>query len=1457
VSTSTISAPVQLQGESRAQALRAVARLARAVGWQLLLPPPGKTRGDLTGAAFCWAPEAAHLFGWPRTPQPLAHALLQFAPEDRSLVHEALAQCALRGQSFDLLAQALLPDGQQMCVRLAGQGVRDADGRITALYGAAQDVRESEERFQLVARATSDTIWDWNLLSDALWWSEGLQRLTGETRADLPPDSRSWTERLHPTDGLKVIEALYTTIAGTGQHWSAEYRFRRKDGSYAWVSDRGFVLRDAAGVAYRMVGGMKDISTHKQMELNARAEARAHVLLLQVQQQITRLDQPLQEALAQAAEAACELAGAEAALVALREGDALRMLAAVGAQPLPPLQQATPLQDCPPWLQLEALAGAPGAAAHATGEEHGRQFVAVPLSAGGELLGLVQVLAPPHRPLAQQHLAHLRILAESLAALVQLRRVEARLRASERQYRSLFAEHAQPMWVCERGSLRILAANRAMARHYGYDQQELLELDMRALWPPAQQAGVDAAVAQAGASHAPTLWRHQRRGGAPIDVEAVLGETEFDGRPAWQVLASDVTERCRMEDELARVNRARRMKTACSELLVRASSEDELLHAVCRMTVEIGGYSLAWVGMARSDMRRSIDIVASAGGFEDYVAQLHLSWSPADPRGRGPAGKALRSGQTVIVRDVDAASGFHSWSHELTRKGLHAVVCLPLKSSGESFGLLYLYAPEVLHIGQEETQLLEALAADLAYGIQGLRTRAGQQRLQSVLLKVAAAVSDGTGAQFFERLAQNMASALGAQIACVARLLPAEPGGPQRVATLSHVCQGHTQANGEYALEGTPSHYLLTHRQYVVADHAATLYPNAPLLARSGARSYVGQQLADRNGVPIGLLFVAYEQPLEPTQFVVNTLQIFAARATAELERQTADAHIRRQASLLDKARDAIIVRDLQHRVIYWNHSAERLYGWRSAEVLGRNVSELLYRDPSIFHHAMQATLREGEWGGEIVQYDREGRRLEVEGRWTLVRTDDGEPEAVLAMNTDIAQRKASEREIQRLAFFDALTGLPNRLQLMQHMERALLGQAREGGGGGPDPHGALLFIDLDNFKTLNDTLGHDMGDQLLQQVAERLRGCTHADDLIARIGGDEFVVLQRYPDITQLRPVAQALSLGEELLAVLAAPYTLGDYQARSTPSIGIAVFGDLPTSVGELLKQADMAMYQAKMAGRNTLRFFDPTMEQALAERTQLEADLREALAQGQFHLAYQPVMDSAGHVRGVEALTRWQHPGRDGVSPAVFIPLAEETGLILPLGRWVLHTACAVLAQWQREPRLAHLTMAVNVSSRQFRNAGFVDEVLRTLADTGAPARQLKLEITESLLVEDMQATIATMQALCAHGVGFSLDDFGTGYSSLAYLKRMPLAQLKIDQSFVRDLLTDPNDAAIVKTIIALASSLGLEAIAEGVETHDQHHWLGKAGCSGYQGYHFSRPLPLAQLEGWLRQRMAHDA
>jgi diguanylate cyclase (GGDEF)-like protein/PAS domain S-box-containing protein len=578
----------------------------------------------------------------------------------------------------------------------------------------------------------------------------------------------------------------------------------------------------------------------------------------------------------------------------------------------------------------------------------------------------------------------------------------------------------------------------------------------------------------------------------------------------------------------------------------------------------------------------------------------------------------------------------------------------------------------------------------------------------------------------------------------------------------------------------------------------------------------------------------------------VELLSAIEEQQIATRARQEADVRVRQQASLLDKATDAIIVRDANHRIQFWNQGAQRLYGWSSEEVIGKSIEEVIYDDTEPFYNAHQLLLRRGEWRGEIMQRRKDGSILTAEAHWTLVADDGERAHSVLAINTDITQRKTAEKEIQHLAFYDSLTGLPNRALLLDRLRQALAGSARN------RQTGALLFIDLDNFKLLNDTLGHDFGDMLLRQVAPRLISCVRDGDTVGRLGGDEFVIIlvgnfSEHPG----EAVAQIRTICERILAAFSQPFSLGSYKHHSTPSIGIALFNDQSSAMDELLKQADLAMYQAKASGRNSICFFNPDMQTEMNARIALESDLHKSWERNEFVLHYQPQVDG-DTVMGAEALVRWQHPRRGLLSPAEFIPHAEETGLILPLGSWVLETACAQLAAWANEPAMAQLNLAVNVSSRQFCQPDFVEQVLSILGHTGADPQKLKLELTESLLLKNMDETVVKIAALKAKGVGFALDDFGTGYSSLYYLKRLPLDWVKIDQFFVRDVLTNPNDATIVRAIILLARSMGLEVIAEGVETKAQKFFLAQHGCNAFQGYLFSPPLASDEFGEFIRRR-----
>ncbi|HVK93637.1 MAG TPA: EAL domain-containing protein, partial [Noviherbaspirillum sp.] len=777
------------------------------------------------------------------------------------------------------------------------------------------------------------------------------------------------------------------------------------------------------------------------------------------------------------------------------------------------------------------------------------------------------------------------------------------------------------------------------------------------------------------------------------------------------------------------------------------------------------------------------------------------------------------------------------------KNGFRGLACLPLRDKDRTFGLLTMYSSEAGSTSEEEVELLQNLADNLAFGIDSIRSRNERQRLESVVLKVAAGVSASSGTRFFTQLVNSMAEALGAQAGFVARFVPEDLS---RARTISAVVDGEVVDNFEYVVADTPCKHFMHDDYCIVHERAATLFPRSPALAVSGAQAYVGRRLDNSAGNPIGFLYVLFREPLKRIEFVTSTLQIFAARAASELERQDADARIRDQASLLDKAQDAIIVCGIDHRIEFWNKGAERLSGWTAEEVLGRSKLEFLCDDPVSCIAATERVLREGEWSGEMIYRRKNGTTLPVESHWTLVCDDSGKPQSVFTINTDITRRKAADREIQYLAFYDPLTGLPNRRLLLDRLQQAVAGSGRS------SQSGALLFIDLDNFKALNDTVGHDKGDLLLQQVALRLSSSVRKSNTVARLGGDEFVVMLEDLNPVVTEAAAQARIVAEKILTAFQQPFALGGYAHHSSPSIGVALFGGESSSVDELLKRADLAMYQAKAAGRNTVRFFDPDMQKTISARVALEADIRKGMTRSEFVLHYQVQVDRHGHMTGAEALLRWRHPRRGIVSPTEFISLAEDTGLILPLGQWVLETACMQLASWATYPETSGLTLSVNVSVRQFRHPEFVPRLLVVLERSGADPHKLKLELTESMLIDNLSDTIAKMGELKARGVGFSLDDFGTGYSSLSYLKRLPLDQIKIDQSFVNDVLTDPNDAAIARTIVALGHSLGLIVIAEGVETEQQRDFLAQYGCDAYQGFLYSLPLPAEQFLAFMRNR-----
>ena len=554
-----------------------------------------------------------------------------------------------------------------------------------------------------------------------------------------------------------------------------------------------------------------------------------------------------------------------------------------------------------------------------------------------------------------------------------------------------------------------------------------------------------------------------------------------------------------------------------------------------------------------------------------------------------------------------------------------------------------------------------------------------------------------------------------------------------------------------------------------------------------------------------------------------------------------------RIAAIAFESQEGMMITDAQGVILKVNQAFSNITGFSAEEAIGRNFCMLQSecKQPETCTAMWKNVNATGFWSGEIWTTRKNGEDFAEQLTLSAVKNDEGVVTNFVAAINDNTLKRAAAEEIKRLAFYDYLTHLPNRRLLLDRINQAFATTARK------HQRGALLFVDLDNFKDLNDNFGHDIGDLLLLQVAQRLVSCVREEDTVARIGGDEFVIMLEdlSPDI--LVCATQVEVIGEKILAALNQPYQLGTHEYHNSPSIGATLFSNHTESREDLLKQADIAMYQAKKTGRNTLRFFDPQMQAIITERMAMETDLRQALTRIQFVLHYQLQATHDGRIVGAEALIRWLRPGSTLVPPNAFIPLAEETGLILPIGQWVLEMACAQIKKWEDSEATRHLQLAINVSARRFHQPDFVEQVLAAVRNAAIDPSKLKLELTESVVLKDADDTIRIMNELDAHGIHFSMDDFGTGYSSLAYLTQLPFKQLKIAQSFVRNLGVRPADAVIAQTIIAMANTLEMAVIAEGVETEEQRAFLEQHGCPLCQGYLFGKPVPVEEFEALLKQ------
>lgn len=781
-----------------------------------------------------------------------------------------------------------------------------------------------------------------------------------------------------------------------------------------------------------------------------------------------------------------------------------------------------------------------------------------------------------------------------------------------------------------------------------------------------------------------------------------------------------------------------------------------------------------------------------------------------------------------------------------------------------------------LTLGADAAEIL-GLASPSPASLDELLPHLAQESSQLLQEAFTACAGSGTPIDVEARLA--VSDARPRWVRFVGAPLPCAPGQASEIRGAIHDISAHRRVREEtllLAMRLTTTLASITEAFMTLDHHASVMYVNAEStrLMAQPANALLGRPIVELlHGRKKGLLraqikqALAGNQPLEFEDFYPELdkwIEIRAHPYAEGLALYLHDVSERRQSQHrlmllrtgIERINDIVVIAQVgdtdDAHILFVNEAFERQTGFSRKEVVGQppdilrhvtgiDIVSLLARG-AIKPRALTTQLRR-----EALLQRRDGSTYWMDLDVVPVRDDRGRLTHWVAVGRDVTERKLADEKIHRLAFFDPLTGLPNRQSLVERLEGAMADSALT------EQEGALIFINLGNIRTLNNTMGHSHGDLLLQQVTERLTQNLREADIVARFGGDEFaVVLQNLgPDPASARQKAQAVA--EKVRTRLAEPFELGDYLHYSTVSVGVARFGTAPGGVSELLMQAGLARYHAGDMEGSAIAFFNPSMQAALNASAALGADLRAAVqAGGQFSVHYQPQFDRSRRIIGAEALLRWNHPERGTVSPAEFIPTAEKTGLIHPLGLWVLNQACAQLAAWARQPETAHLCIAVNVSVRQFHHPDFADQVMATLSRHGVQPGLLQLELTESLLMDRLDNTLSRMSLLKQRGVSFSLDDFGTGYSSLSYLKRLPLDQLKIDQSFVADLLTNPSDAAIARAVIELAHNLKLPVLAEGVETEAQCRFLIDSGCDMLQGFLLAKPLPVEELKTFVHAK-----
>ncbi|BCM24799.1 EAL domain-containing protein [Methyloradius palustris] len=1005
-----------------------------------------------------------------------------------------------------------------------------------------------------------------------------------------------------------------------------------------------------------------------------------------------------------------------------------------------------------------------------------------------------------------------------LGAIIVMRDMTAQLEQSrtlaqnEAIYREMFDANPIPMWVFNIKTLDFLAVNEAAVSLYGWSKQEFLSMTLLEMRPIEEQQRLLQLMPSFENNHIKSFgeWLHWKQDGSLIDVEITSHPIIFNEHAARLVQAYDITKRKLVELETQSTNRLLLMLSNVNKLIMHRLPLLEILHEACNIAVDDGGFRMAWIGLI-DEQANKVNVISSAGETGSYIENLTIDLNKIEANQvsiedlkNGPIATAISTAKYVVVDNIATDKRMTYWREVALGHGYKSMITLPLNTNGKVIGTLNLYMGEAGAFEPRVVDLLDQFANNVSFAVSASEADRAKQIAEDALQK---------SRTLFHTLAQS-----------------------------SPVGIFHTNAKGHFIyVNKSWSDITETKLEQATSNRwlNALYEEDRPRISAKWKEALSTKQTfnqefrfirADGKTVWVkGQAATEYDEHHHFMGFVGTITDITILKNNEEQHRMSR--------AVFENTREGIMVTDENSRIMMVNSAFTDITGYDSEEVI--NLSPKLLNsgrhDDSFFSDLWDILIQTGHWQGEMWNRRKNGEVYPQLMSISSIKNELGDTTNYVAVFADISNIKASEDQLEFLAHHDPLTHLPNRLMLLSRLDHAVEVARREG------KMIALLMLDLDRFKNVNDSFGHLAGDELLQQVAKRLLNKLRAVDTVTRLGGDEFTIL-----IEGINSQEDVSKIASSIITALEAPWTLSNnVEVRIGTSIGVSMFPGHGESALELLQHADAALYQAKNAGRGCIRYFSESLTQAARDRFHIESRLRQAIPNNELRVYYQPKVDiRSGRIIGAEALVRWQDPVDGLIMPFIFIGIAEETGLIKSLGEWVLAETCRQGKEWI-DAGLLPLNLAVNLSAHQFHHGNIVRTLSDVLEITQFPAEYLELELTESILMQRESEMVETLNQLRSKGVSLSIDDFGTGYSSLAYLKTFPLDVLKIDRSFVMDIEKDEDDRAITATIIKIAHTLGLKVVAEGVETQQQLEFLDAHGCDMYQGYLMGKPMPAADF------------